>query len=291
MSKIGLTFGGGGARAGVHLGAIKALQELNIEIDLVTGTSAGALVGALLAFGMSVEKMTDFFNKLSLTTLYSLPGSEPALTRFKKFEQLFEGVIGRPTFSDLQLPLAVIATDLVSKKEMILDEGDVISAVKASMAFPIILPPVERNSFLLVDGGLVNNVPFDVARARGAGFVIAVGLGNAAPFGTPVPPPESKSLFHRALQVTKNRPVYQVITAVSDIITDRMVNARLAISAPDVMIRPYVGTIGLLDFQDLDRAIEIGYQAIKDAEEEIVHKLKIFRAAPDDMGRIINSAH
>ncbi|MDJ0755113.1 MAG: patatin-like phospholipase family protein [Ardenticatenaceae bacterium] len=288
MKKIGLTFGGGGARGGVHIGAIQALNELGIQANLVTGTSIGALVAALYAAGVSVEKMTEFFNNLNLTTLYVLPGSAPSFTNFTKFEQLFEQVIGRPMFSDLQPSLAVVATDIVSKKEMILDEGDVLSAVQASMAFPILLPPVERDGFILMDGGMVNNVPFDVARARGAGFVIAIGLGNSAPYGTSTPPPENKSLLRRALRATKNRPLYQVMTAVSDIITDRMVYARMAISAPDVLIQPYVGTIGLLDFQELERAISIGYGAIMDAESEIKRKLSIFQASPEEAGQIIN---
>lgn len=289
MSKIGFTFGGGGARGAVHIGVIRGLNELGIRADLVTGTSVGALVAAMYAAGVPYESMREFYSHLSLASLYVLPGNTPALTRFTKFEQLFEKLIGRPTFSDLKIPLAVVATDIVTKKEMILDEGDVISAVMASMAFPVLLPPVERDGFVLVDGGLVNNVPFDVARARGAGFVVAIGLGNAAPYGTPPPPPDNRSILYRALQATKSRPIYQVVTAVTDIITDRMVSARLAVSAPDVMIRPYVGTIGVLDFQEQERANGIGYQAIHDAEKEIRYKLAIFRASPKDVGGIINA--
>lgn len=289
MSKIGFTFGGGGARGAVHLGAIRALNELGLHAELVTGTSVGAMVGAMYAAGLPYEMMRDFYSRLSLASLYTLPGNVPALTRFTKFEYYFEQLLGRPTFSDLKIPLAVVATDIVSKREMVLDEGDVITAVMASMAFPILLPPVERDGFVLIDGGLVNNVPFDVARARGAGFVLAIGLGNAAPYGTPPTPPDKRSILYRALQATKSRPIYQVVSAVSDIITDRMVSARLAISGPDVLVQPYLGTIGVLDFQDQERANAIGYQAIHDAEKEIRYKLAVFRASPQDVGGIINA--
>lgn len=267
--KVGLALGGGGARGAVHIGVLMAFEEMGIVPDLVAGTSVGALIATLLAAGVEVAQMKKLFEQFGITSLYSFPGSVPALTKMDRFGDMLAELIGRPQFTDLQMPLAMVATNLVTKKEVILDEGDVTSALQASMAFPILLPPVKREGLVLMDGGLVNNVPFDVVRARGATQVIAVSLGNAAPYGALPPPVESGSLFERLLDVTKRRPTMQIITAVTDVVTSRAVQARLAISSPDILLEPTIGTIGLLDFQALEEGIERGYAAVREREGDL----------------------
>lgn len=273
--KLGLALGGGGARAAAHIGVLIELKRLNIKPDLVVGTSAGALIGALLAYGISTDQMKELFEQFGFTRLFSFNVHTPALTTPDKFSVLLGELIGRPTFADMKIPLAMIATNLVTRQEVVLDEGDVTSAIHASMAYPILLPPVQRQGLILIDGGLVNQVPFDTARARGATVVIAVDLGNAAPYGTTLMEAAKSNLFERMLNATKRRPTMQIITAVTDIITSRAVQARLAISQPDIMLRPYMGTIGLLDFQALDDAIERGRSAVVEAEEDIKRILKL----------------
>jgi NTE family protein len=272
--KLGLALGGGGARAAAHIGVLLELERLNITPDLVVGTSAGALIGTLLAYGVSAHQMKELFEQFGFTRLFSFNVNTPALTTPEKFSGLLYELIGKPTFADMKIPLAMIATNLVSGQEVILDEGDVTSALHASMAYPILLPPVERDGLTLIDGGLVNQVPFDVVRARGATAVIAVDLGNASPYGTEPIKPATSNLFERMLNATKRRPTMQLITAVSDIITSRAVQSRLAVSKPDIMLRPPIGTIGLLDFHSSDEAIEIGRNAVRDAEEEINKLIK-----------------
>lgn len=269
--KIGLALGGGGARAAAHIGILMELSRLNIQPNLVVGTSSGALIATLLAYGLGTAEMRKLFDQFGFTSLFTLPGNQPSLTTPEKFNQILKELIGKPTFDQMKIPLALVATNLITKQEVILDEGDVTSALHASMAFPILLPPVERQGMILVDGGLVNNVPFDVARSRGATAVIAVDLGNSAPYGTPPDPaPASGGLFERALNATKRRPMMQVITAVNDIITSRSVQARLAISTPDILLRPKIGTIGLLDFHTMEVAIEHGRAAVREQEEKII---------------------
>ncbi len=283
MIKIGLAFGGGGARGGAHIGVIYEMEKIGLKANLITGTSVGGLVAALYAVGLPAEKIHRFFSKFSFSNLYALPGSSPAISSVSKFEPMLEDLIGRPSFADLETPLALVATNLVSKKEVVLDEGDVVSAVLASMAFPILLPPVEREGLVLVDGGLVNNVPFDVARARGAHFVIAVDLGNASPYGVlPDGSSQKTGLIERALNATKRRPMYQVMTAVTDIITHRVVTSRLAISPPDLMLRPDIGSIGLLDFQDLERAIQAGRRSLLEVVPEIQERIDQITAGGSD---------
>ncbi|MEM7799624.1 MAG: patatin-like phospholipase family protein [Chloroflexota bacterium] len=278
MRKVGIALGGGGARGCAHIGVLYGLRKIGVKPDLVTGTSIGAVVAALIAFGRTVEEIHNFFDIISLKTVFSLPGKNPSLSQWTKFESLMVEHIGRPTFAEADIPLSVVATNLIDRQEVVLDEGDVISAVLGSMAFPILLPPVERNGLVLVDGGVVNNVPFDVARARGATFVVAVDLSNSAPYGTsPLPTTKREpGLWGAAIDLTKRRPIFQVMTSVVDIINDRTTSARLAISPPDIMIRPEINTIGLLDFFAVDDGITAG----KNAVEQLLPKFQKYGFPP-----------
>lgn len=268
--KIGLALGGGGARGAAHIGILKGLDRLGVQPNVITGTSIGALVGALVAAGLQPDDLKSFFQKVSLGQMYSLPGSAPGLSSPTKIEKLLEDTIGRITFADLQIPLAVVATDLIGRKVVVLDEGDVVTAVLASIAIPIIFPPVELHGMALVDGGLLNNLPFDIARARGAHFVIAVDLSNSAPYGTPSEPaPASSGIIERALALTQRQRTWQVLSAVTDIITTQSFNARMAIARPDILLRPNISTIGIFDFHRLDEGITVGETAVQAAEAQI----------------------
>jgi NTE family protein len=227
-------------------------------------------VGALVAAGLQIDDLVAFFEKISLGQMYSLPGSAPGFSSTAKIEKLLVETIGRITFADLQIPLSVVATDLIGRKVVILDEGDVVTAVLASIAIPIIFPPVERDGMTLVDGGLLNNLPFDIARARGAHFVIAVDLSNSAPYGTPSEPaPASSGIIERALAITQRQRTWQVLSAVTDIITTQSFNARMAIARPDILLRPDMSTIGIFDFHRLDEGIKVGETAVQKVEDQI----------------------
>lgn len=268
--KIGLALGGGGARGAAHVGILMELARLGVRPDLITGTSIGGLVGALVAAGLSPDDLATFFQKVSLGQMYGLPGSAPGLSSTSKIEKLLVDTIGRITFADLQIPLAVVTTDLVSRKVVILDEGDVVTAVLSTIAIPIIFPPVERDGMVLVDGGLLNNLPFDIARARGATFVIAVDLSNTAPYGTPSEPgPPASGIIERALALTQRQRTWQVLSTVTDIITMQSFNSRMAVSQPDILLRPDMSTIGIFDFHRLDEGIKVGQTAVQAAEKQI----------------------
>lgn len=292
--RLGLTLGGGGARGSAHIGVLQELEALGLRPDLVTGTSIGALVGALYCAGVSLENIEAALRRFKPSAMYALPDNEPAIGSQaninRSLEEIFaehygdrfaEREVKRPLFTDLKIPLAVVATDLVTKREVVLDDGDLIQAIRASISIPVLFPPVAIGDWQLLDGGMMNNVPFDVARARGATHTIAVDLGNAAPYGTPAdnasPHQDGNpfgirwaqvldgSVFDRALYQATRDPLWQVVTAVMDIVADNSVKMRLALSPPDVMIRPQLGTIGILDFHTIDEGIEAGRQATRRA--------------------------
>jgi NTE family protein len=254
--------GGGGARGAAHIGVLMELERLGVRPDLITGTSMGGLVGGLVAAGLGTAEQVAFFQGILRQRVYSRSGGRRSLIASKKLEKLLVAMIGRPGFADLQIPLAVCTVDLVRRREVILGEGDVVSALLATAAFPVLLPPVEREGLTLIDGGVLNNLPFDVARARGATCVIAVELTTTAAYGTQAPRPDGRDWLALAMSFTQRQPLWQVLSTVTDIITTQSINTRMALSPPDVLIRPEMGTIGLFDFYRLEEAIAAGRAAV-----------------------------
>ena len=275
MMKIGLALGGGGAKGAAHVGVLMELERLGIRPFLITGTSVGAYVGATYAAGVDLETIAKSIPELALGQMLGLPGNLPALSTNTKYQNYLRNLIGDITFSELQISLAVVATDLVSQREVILDEGRVVTAVMASASLPLIFPPIELDGMALVDGGILNNVPFDVARARGATYVIAVDLSNTAAFGT-VDNSDSAptGLLARALALTRNRRTWQIMSTISDINSTRMLHARLAISRPEILLRPYLGTISLFDTHRWQEAVEAGKTAVREVEDQLKKLLK-----------------
>lgn len=293
--KLGFALGGGGARGSAHIGALQELDALGFKPDLVTGTSIGGLVGAMVCAGSTYDEMTAAMQNFKPSLLYSLPQEGRSVTSSERIEEYVVARLSRsfgdkltgrknkrPRFDDLDLPLAVTATDLVTKREIVLDDGDLVTALLATISIPVLLPPVQMAGMHLVDGGLVNNLPFDIARARGATFTIAIDLSSSAPYGTAAEHTNSDSIFDiewadlvegrildRALYRATRRPLWQVVTAVIDIVNAQNTNLNLALSPPDVVIRPNLGTIGILDFHTIEQGIEAGRKAVHKAAPQL----------------------
>ena len=121
----------------------------------------------------------------------------------------------------------------------------------------------------LIDGGVLNNTPFNVARDRGADIVLAVDLANSAPYGTPVQAPRRSNLLARLLSRAQRDPMYQAVSTLADILTYQNVVEHLEESPPDLLLRPEIGTIGLFDFHLLNEGIDIGRKAAKDQEKTL----------------------
>jgi len=176
--KVGLVLGSGAARGLAHVGAVKALQEQRIPVDCIAGASIGALVGACYARNGDITEFehvvlkTDFKRFLGLVDV-NLALMSKGLVQGNKVKELLKPLIGDVTFKDLQIPLAVVATDVYTGEEVILREGSVLEAVRASISMPVIFTPVKIGKKFLIDGGVVDPLPVKVARSMGAGRVIA----------------------------------------------------------------------------------------------------------------------
>jgi NTE family protein len=176
--KIGLALGSGGPRGLAHIGVIKVLEENDIPIDLIAGSSIGAMVGGFYA----ATKDIRYVERVALGTdrrmMFSLldPSFRQGLLAGDKVKKFIESHLEGITFDDLAVPLSIIATNLKNGDIVVLDEGKVASAIRASISLPLVFKPVEIKGQLLADGGLSAPVPVEVVRKMGADFVIAVNL-------------------------------------------------------------------------------------------------------------------
>lgn len=262
--EIGLALGGGGARGMSHLGVIKTLEENAIPIGAMAGTSIGGLIGAVYLSGYSATELIDRFKKVDQQKLYKYQrGQEPALLGLGGAKQILVELIGDRTFDDLPIPFAVTAVDIEDGKEITINSGSLIDAVLATIAVPGVLPAHRWTGRLLVDGGVANPVPVNVVRSLKPGIpVIAIVLTDPAgkthtlsvpeiPVAAPVVDYISKLRITQALDI-----FLRSIDAGSK----RLTETRLELDKPDLIIRPPVGEIGLLDRIDVEEIANFGYQ-------------------------------
>lgn len=287
--KIALTLGGGGARGSAHLGVLKELETIGLTPDIMTGTSMGAIITALYAAGLSVNQITGFMHQMSLTNLFRPNSSGASIASNRKLKALLTKSIGRPRFSDLAFPVAFVAVNLRTRKSVILNEGDVISAVLASSALPIILPPVERHGMILIDGGIINNVPFDIAREMGATTTIAVDLSNSTPYGETLDFTHVRGLFGRGMATVASLNLLQIGLAVIDTSVEQGLKALLTENPPDLLLRPNLGTVGILDFHRLEEGIVAGRKIVRAYLPQIEELMAQHKNVPTDAPTSPNS--
>ena len=157
--KLGIAFGGGGARGYYHAGALKRLLELGYAPDMVSGTSVGSVVAAMYAAGLTVDQMLEAFRELNLKDFLEPRIPKEYLVDSKPVRKILEEVLHAKTFEELNIPLKVVATCLETAKEVVFDSGPLIDAILASCSIPVVFPPVKINGKHYVDGGVIRNVP------------------------------------------------------------------------------------------------------------------------------------
>jgi NTE family protein len=186
--KIGLALGGGSARGLAHVGVILALEAYNIPIDIIAGTSIGSVIGSLYASGATIKQLEEVALSIKKSkTLFMLDSTFPhsGLISGDRIEKMLnQFALKDKTFDDLSISFAAVATDVESGAKVILNQGKVIDAVRASIAIPGIFTPVKYGDYYLVDGGVVDPVPVDVVQMMGADIIIAVSLAKINPYST-----------------------------------------------------------------------------------------------------------
>ncbi len=245
MTKIGLALGGGAVLGAAHIGVIRALEEMDIEISYVTGTSIGAFVGALYAFGNTSKDIEKIALELSWMDISGLALFKSGLLSNAKLGELLGESLGEKKIEDADIPLAVIATDISNGDKVVLDKGSVAQAVMASTCIPGVFGPVEFDDKLLVDGGIVENIPIDTVKKMGADYVIAVDLNAIKSYHKP----------DSIIDVIINSFHFTLKAA-----------AKFQTEDADVLITPDLSEFNMVSTDQIKDLIEQGY---KDAKEQL----------------------
>ena len=305
--KIALALGSGAARGWAHIGVISALSEAGVRPDCVVGTSIGALVGAAYASGTihSLEKFTRELDWRKVVSLFDVVFPRSGLIDGRKIADFVREHVEPGSIEDLPMPFRAVSTDLVTGREVVIQDGDVVEAVRASISVSGMFSPVKKGAMILVDGGLVNPVPVSVARRMGADYVIAVDLTHDAPgaggakrasqadsdgappdeeptsgsMGKSAPP---ASIGERIMSVDapgmaqvrqwlagESLPnIFEVMMASTNIMERQIAELQLRAEPPDLLIRPRLGHLRFMDFHRADETILEGYRAAKSCLEE-----------------------
>ena len=265
IPRIALVLSGGGARGLAHIGVLKVLEREGIEVDLLTGASMGALISSAYAGGMSPAALEQeacrMANARRLVGLVDPSPMRRGLVYGHKVADYISSQLGERTFADLRLPVAIVAVDIESREQVILREGSVVDAIRASTAVPGVFAPVEYGNRLLVDGGVLNNMPVDVAQGMGADVTIAVDV--CARFGEG---PFSK-LGARRYVPTGVAETLDYVWRSLDLMREETQRLNLILCPPDVLIRPNIaGSVTALGgFQRASEIIAAGEQAAQAA--------------------------
>jgi len=251
--KIGIAFGGGGARGFTHLGAIKAFEEFGIKFDMVAGTSAGSIMGAFYAAGYSYKEMYEAAKKIREKDIRTniIPFS-PSKT--DGIGDIVRNNLGNINIEDLKLPFAAVAVDIISTKEVAICKGNLAKAVQGSCAVPAVFQPVDFEGMLLCDGGLQNTIPADIPLMMGCDYVVAVDVNKSRLYGT-----DSTKMF-------------DVIMCSIRILMKS--NAVRGYMNADIMIEPETKRFKSTRTEGMEEMIEEGYKATIDVMPQIIQLFK-----------------
>lgn len=256
---VGLALGGGAAKGFAHIGVIKMLEASGIHVDVVAGTSAGSVVGALYASGMDAFAMQQAAISLDESSIRDVRLFSGGLVQGQKLRDYVDGLVRQRPLERLKLPFAAVATELETGRRTVFRHGDTGQAVRASCSVPGVFEPVAIGGRHYVDGGVVSPVPVDAARELGADFVIAVDI-SARSDGTL--PEHMLGIVGRSVVIMGQHLGVQEL------------------ARADVVIRPQVNDIGAADFAQKERAIMEGEKAALAAIPLVRSRLAAARQAP-----------
>ncbi len=238
---VGLALGGGFARGFAHLGVLKVFQEHNVRVSHIAGSSVGSILGAAYASGAPLERIVDSCRTLRFRDIARWRVSRLGLASNQRLGALIERVFGSCQFEDLEIPLAVVATDLASGEPAVFTQGNLVDAIRASCAFPGLFEPVQIGTRCLADGGLVAPVPTHAAHLLGAQTVIGVSVGMQD--------------GHRGVPTN----IFQVVSRALSAAQKHQLE--LWERHADLVLRPDVQFLAWDDFARADEAIEAGAAA------------------------------
>ena len=256
---IGLVLSGGGMRGAAHIGVIKALEEYNISPTHIAGSSAGAIVGSLYAYGYKWDEILAFFKEVQLMSITKYALNKPGFIDAEKFYDEFKVYLKEDDFSFLKKKLFVTATNILNGKLKIFDKGELIKPVLASAAFPGLFAPVKIKNSYYIDGGALNNFPLEAIKQK-CDRLIGVYVDG-----------------FDVLKIGDLKHSHNVVERVFKI--KSMIESQPKFAECDLMIVPAkLNKFGTFERKNIDEIIEIGYNAAKIALEN--HILDNFKRSP-----------
>src|SRR5574340_401277 len=272
---IALALGGGGAKGNAHIGVLRVLEREGFRVRAIAGTSFGGIVACFYAAGFSPDQIQTAFENVDQSRLYGRDSKErPALLGLSRVRQWLKRTVGERTFEEARIPCAVTAVDIRTSREIMIREGLLRHAILCTIALPGIFPSFLREDLELVDGGLVNPVPVSVARSLRPGLpVVAVtltGQMGQPPRSIPFPfmPSLPGPLADRVSQLRLTQAMDVFLRSI-DIGGRQIAELRFRLEKPDVIIRPEVEDIGVLDRVDVASVAALGEKAAHSALPEL----------------------
>jgi len=302
--KIGLALGSGSARGLAHIGVLKVLESNSVPIDYIVGSSMGAFIGALYAGGLSVKQLEDIACNVDwkLTTKMFAPTLPwNGLVAGNQIREFIKTLVGDININNLKIPFAAVATDVMNGEKIVIEQGSLVEAIRASISIPGIFIPVQYENRFLVDGGVANPVPVDVVKTMGADIVIAVNVTpSLAPALQNITLPDETPQKHAQQALTApvlntrlaryvqdkvhlnhivtfvehltekkqilgkkfNGPnIVETIMQSIGIMENEIIQLQFEKCRPDILIKPAVDHYGLMDFTKANELIDIGEEA------------------------------
>lgn len=259
--KVALVLGGGGSRGLAHIGVLHVLREANIPIDLIVGTSMGAIVGVTYALGVEPDLLAERMVALASRNVFGM-NVFSARGRQRAVESQLRIAMEHKTFADLAIPCIVMAVDMLTGQEVALCDGELVPAVLASSAVPAVFPPVEIHGKLLADGGVIDSVSTKPAFDWGADVVIAVDVYPALETDNVWVDPMSAVMgFQMPFNLLSDKASPSMVSSLwrsFRVMAWHTHQSRLNATPPHILMRPPVDGYGSLDFKDTQSPIQAG---------------------------------
>jgi NTE family protein len=247
--KIGIALSGGAARGVAHIGILKALEEIGVKPNVISGVSAGAIIGAYYAAGTKPDEILNLAAKTNLFRLRTFRFGKGGLFTPVSLNAELEKMFHNLTFEQLNLPLTVVATDLIKVESCYFSTGEIIPVLLATSAIPMVYVPVEFNGRLLVDGGLLNNLPIEPLQVSGCDVIIGCHVN-----------PIDKTLHDISLRLVMDRSIH---IAIGVPVREKIISCTLFIEPPAL------SRFGMFDMNKVEMIAKVGYDYVIGMRSEI----------------------